>query len=184
MSINNHFCVWLEGLSGAGKSTIAAALQRQTGGYILDGDDLRQGLNSGLGFSSDDRRENVRRAAHVARILWDAGVSPIVALTTPMQQGRDEAREMFPDGSFIEVWVATPLWICESRDPKGIYSRARKGEINTIVGLDIPFETPVCPDVVIHPGCTVDEAVSHIIKALQPSVSSQQHITQRYVLNA
>ena len=160
--MTNNVCVWLEGLPDAGKSTVAIALQKKIGGYILDGDDLRKGLNQGLGFSINDRIENVRRTAHAAKMLWEAGVMPIVAITAPMQLGRDDARGLFPRGRFIEVWLATPLHVCESRDTKGIYKRARNGEIKDMVGLDIPFEVPGSADLVIDEHCTVGESVSLI----------------------
>ena len=150
--------VWLTGLSASGKSTIATELERQlvTAGrpaYLLDGDNLRHGLNSDLGFSAGDRTENVRRVGEVARLFADAGVIAIVSLISPYQADRDQARAQHTAAGleFVEVFVDTPLEICEARDPKGMYARARAGEIRGFTGIDDPYETPDHPDVVLHP---------------------------------
>lgn len=145
--------VWLTGLSGSGKSTIAVELERQLieagrPAYLLDGDNLRHGLNGDLGFSAEDRNENVRRVAHVARLFCDAGVVAVVPLISPYRAGRDLARELHEaaDLPFVEVFVDTPLEICEQRDPKGLYHKARAGEITGMTGIDDPYEAPTSPD--------------------------------------
>lgn len=145
--------VWLTGLSGSGKSTIAVELERQLiesgrPGYLLDGDNMRQGLNGDLGFSADDRDENVRRVAHVARLFADAGMVAIVPLISPYRAARDFARSLHEAAGlpFVEVFVDTPLEECERRDPKGLYKKARAGEITGMTGIDDPYEAPLSPD--------------------------------------
>lgn len=150
--------VWLTGLSGSGKSTIAVELERLLvvagrPAYRLDGDDLRHGLNADLGFSGMDRVENVRRAAEVARLFAHAGIVAVVALISPYRAGRDDARRIHRASglAFVEVFVDTPLAECERRDPKGLYVKARAGELAGFTGIDAPYETPVSPDLVLTP---------------------------------
>ena len=150
--------VWLTGLSGSGKSTVAVALERLLvaagrPAYRLDGDNLRHGLNADLGFSAADRDENVRRAGEVARLLADAGVVAIVPLISPYRAGRDRARALHAaDGiPFVEVFVDTPIEECERRDPKGLYAKARAGEITGFTGVDDPYEAPTAPELVLTP---------------------------------
>ncbi|PRX50163.1 adenylylsulfate kinase /sulfate adenylyltransferase subunit 1 [Prauserella shujinwangii] len=150
--------VWITGLSASGKSTIAAELERRLvaegrPAYLLDGDNLRHGLNSDLGFSSADRAENVRRTGEVARLFADSGVIAIVSLISPYRADRDRVRAAHADAGlpFVEVFVDTPLELCESRDPKGLYARARRGEITGFTGIDDPYEAPSSPDVVLRP---------------------------------
>lgn len=148
--------VWFTGLSGAGKSTLSFALERELAqlGFdaeMLDGDELRQGLCRDLGFSTGDRLENVRRIAHVAKLLARNGRIVLVAVISPYQQGRDMARSILP--SMIEVFVDAPLATCEERDPKRLYEMARCGLIKNFTGIDSPYEIPVCPDVI----CRTDE---------------------------
>lgn len=145
--------VWLTGLSGSGKSTIAAELERQLvadgrPAYLLDGDNLRHGLNGDLGFSAADRDENVRRVAHVARLFCDAGLVAIVPLISPYRAARDLARALHGAAGlpFVEVFVDTPLEVCQQRDPKGLYARARAGEITGMTGIDDPYEPPLTPE--------------------------------------
>jgi bifunctional enzyme CysN/CysC len=145
--------VWLTGLSGSGKSTIAVELERQliAGGrpaYLLDGDNIRHGLNGDLGFSAEDRHENVRRVAHVARLFADAGLVAIVPVISPYRAARQLARELHQAAGvpFFEVFVDTPLEVCEQRDPKGLYARARSGEISGMTGIDDPYEAPENPE--------------------------------------
>lgn len=140
-------CVWLTGLSGAGKSTLANELDRQLhqlGRHtmLLDGDNVRQGLCKDLGMSETDRAENIRRVAEVARLMTDAGLIVIAAFISPFQRDRDDARALFPDGEFVEVFVHTPLSVCEERDPKGLYRKARAGEIRDFTGISSPYEEP------------------------------------------
>ena len=146
--------VWLTGLSGAGKSTIADRLEQSlheagTHTYVLDGDNLRQGINRDLGFDDTDRVENIRRAAEVARLMVDAGLVVIVSMISPFRAERHMARELMDDGEFIEVFVDTPLSVCEQRDHKNLYSRARRGEIRNFTGIDSPYEAPETPELTL-----------------------------------
>lgn len=150
--------VWFTGLSGSGKSSVAAACERLLveGGrpaYVLDGDNLRQGLNGDLGFSAADRTENVRRVGHVARLLADAGVIALVPLISPYRADRDRVRGLHDEAGvpFVEVFVDTPIELCEQRDPKGLYAKARAGEITGFTGIDDPYEAPGSPELVLTP---------------------------------
>ncbi|HEY9556001.1 MAG TPA: adenylyl-sulfate kinase [Acidimicrobiales bacterium] len=158
---------WLTGLSGSGKSTVAAACERllvASGrpAYVLDGDNLRLGLNGDLGFSEEDRTENVRRVAHVARLMADAGVVVLVPLISPYRSGRDEARAIHAEARlpFVEVYVDTPLELCEQRDPKGLYKLARAGQIQHFTGLDAPYEPPTHPELTLRPDDGTPEAMA------------------------
>ena len=150
--------VWFTGLSGSGKSTVAAEVERAlvTAGrpaYLLDGDNLRHGLNADLGFSAGDRSENIRRVGEVARLFADAGVVALVPVISPYRADRAAARAIH-DGvglRFVEVFVDTPLEVCEARDPKGLYKLARRGEITGFTGVDDPYETPPEPDLRLTP---------------------------------
>ena len=143
--------VWLTGLSASGKSTIAAAFERRmvSAGrvaYVLDGDNVRRGLCGDLGFSPADRDENIRRAGQVAALFADAGVVAVVAFISPYRAARRRAREMVPPGRFVEAFVDTTLEECERRDPKGLYRKARAGEIDDFTGVDAPYEVPASPE--------------------------------------
>lgn len=151
----NSPVIWLTGLSGSGKSTIANQLAKdlhKSGKlvYILDGDNVRMGLNSDLGFSDNDRKENIRRIAEVAKLMSDAGIITITSFISPFIEERQKAKEIIGTENFVEVWISTPLEICESRDPKGLYKRARSGEIPYFTGIDSPYENPVNPDIKIE----------------------------------
>lgn len=144
-------CIWLTGLSGAGKSSLAQALGTQLAAHglrysLLDGDVLRGGLNSDLGFSAADRAQSVRRTAHVARLMVDAGVIAVVALISPYRADRAAARALFVPGTFVEVFVDTPLAVCEQRDTKGLYAKARKQQITDMTGIGSAYEAPLSPD--------------------------------------
>ncbi|QSX41423.1 adenylyl-sulfate kinase [Shewanella cyperi] len=146
--------LWFTGLSGAGKSTLAGALEsalheRGVHSYLLDGDNVRHGLCKDLGFSADDRRENIRRVGEVAKLMLDAGLIVLSAFVSPQRAERELVRELVADGEFIEVHVATPLEVCESRDPKGLYQKARAGEIKDFTGISAPYEAPVGAELVI-----------------------------------
>jgi bifunctional enzyme CysN/CysC len=150
--------VWLTGLSGSGKSTVAAEVERKLvrGGrpaYLLDGDNLRHGLNADLGFSAADRAENVRRVGEVARLFADAGLVAVVSLVSPYRADRDRVRALHLAAGlrFVEVFVDTPLTVCEARDPKGMYARARAGLIRGFTGVDDPYEAPAEPELVLLP---------------------------------
>jgi adenylylsulfate kinase len=146
--------IWLTGLSGSGKSTIANELSirfQEEGklSYILDGDNVRMGLNKDLGFSDDDRKENIRRIAEVSKLLSDAGVIVITAFISPFIQEREEAKKITGEENFIEIFVSASLEVCEERDPKGLYKKARSGEIRMFTGIDSPYESPINPDLTI-----------------------------------
>ena len=150
--------VWFTGLSGSGKSTVAVEVEHRlvAGGrpaYLLDGDNLRQGLNGDLGFSADDRTENVRRVGEVARLFADAGVVALVPVISPYVADRDRVRaiHVLAGLPFLEVFVDTPLDVCEARDPKGLYAKARAGEITGFTGIDDPYEAPPSPDLRLTP---------------------------------
>jgi bifunctional enzyme CysN/CysC len=168
--------IWLTGLSGAGKSTIAQALERDLyhrgmHTYVLDGDNIRHGLNSNLGFSPDDRVENIRRVSEVAKLMADAGTVVITAFISPYRMDRRRAREIALEGNaeFIEVFVDAPLEVCEARDPKNLYKKARAGEILEFTGIDAPYEAPDDPEIVVHTDKqTVDESVATILEQLLP----------------
>ncbi len=166
--------VWLTGLSGSGKSTVANALAVHLTGmgaltYTLDGDNLRHGLNGDLGFSADDRTENVRRVGEVARLFADAGVIALVPLISPYRAGRDHARALHDAAGlvFLEVFVDTPLDVCEQRDPKGLYAKARSGELPGFTGIDDPYEPPLSPELVIAGGVVpVARAAAQVVDQL------------------
>lgn len=149
--------VWFTGLSGSGKSTVANLLEKRLTAegkhtFILDGDNIRQGLNSDLDFSDESRSENVRRVAEVARLMAEAGLVVLVALISPFKNERAIARTIAGDIAFIEAYMDTPLKICEERDAKGLYARARAGEIKNFTGIDSGFEVPECPDIALDAG--------------------------------
>jgi bifunctional enzyme CysN/CysC len=168
--------VWLTGLSGAGKSTIAQSLERdlfQRGmhTYVLDGDNIRHGLTSNLGFSPDDRVENIRRVSEVAKLMADAGTVVITAFISPYRMDRSRAREIALEGNaeFIEVFVDAPLEVCEARDPKNLYKKARAGQIRQFTGIDAPYEAPKDPEIVVRTDQqSVDESVATILEQLLP----------------
>jgi len=165
--------IWLTGLSGAGKSTVATELERELFGmglhtYILDGDNIRHGLSANLGFSPEDRTENIRRVGEVARLLMDAGVLVITAFISPYRDDRRLARSLVNDAEFIEVHVDAPLEVCEQRDPKGLYKKARAGQIANFTGISAPYEAPEKPEIVVHTDKqTPAECVAHIIDFLK-----------------
>jgi adenylyl-sulfate kinase len=167
--------VWLTGLSGAGKSTVAEALeqalQRQSRPvYVLDGDKVRTGLCSDLGFSPEDRKENIRRIAGVAQLFADAGIICIVAFISPYRADRDRARALLPEGQFIEVYLSTPLEVCERRDVKGLYAKARAGLVSDFTGISAPYEAPLKPELELRTDqlnleqC-VDQLLARVVQA-------------------
>jgi bifunctional enzyme CysN/CysC len=166
--------LWFTGLSGSGKSTIATEVERLlvTAGrptYLLDGDNLRLGLNADLGFTTADRDENIRRVGEVARLFADAGVVAIVPVISPYRAGRDRARAVHDAAglAFVEVYVDTPLEECERRDPKGLYAKARRGEIKNFTGIDDPYEAPLAPELVLRPvDGTAAELAAQVVRSL------------------
>jgi len=165
--------IWLTGLSGAGKSTIAFELERQLVAqghacYVLDGDNVRHGLGSDLGFDPRDRHENIRRVAHVAQLMNDAGLIVIAALISPMHADRAMARDIIGAGSFIETYVSASVATCAGRDPKGLYAKALAGEIPAFTGISAPYETPVNPELVIDTASlTLSDSVARIFSYLR-----------------
>lgn len=146
--------VWFTGLSGSGKSSIADRLEQKLHclghrTYLLDGDNVRHGLNRDLGFSDQDRVENIRRVAEVAKLMVDAGLIVIAAFISPFRSERELARQLLEDGEFLEVFVDTPLEVCEARDPKGLYRKARAGELENFTGIDSAYEVPGAADIVL-----------------------------------
>jgi bifunctional enzyme CysN/CysC len=166
--------VWLTGLSGSGKSTIAVAveaalLERGRHAYLLDGDNLRHGLNGNLGFSAEDRAENVRRVAEVAKLFADAGTVTLVSLVSPYAADRAHARAAHLEAGlrFVEVFVDTPLEECERRDPKGLYAKARAGELKGMTGIDDPYEPPPSPELTLRPAeQSIEQSVTAVVSAV------------------
>jgi bifunctional enzyme CysN/CysC len=173
--------VWFTGLSGAGKSTIAQALERDLFArgmhtYVLDGDNIRHGLNVNLGFAPEDRVENIRRVSEVAKLMADSGVIAITAFISPYRMDRRRAREIALEGNaeFVEVFVDAPLAVCEARDPKNLYKKARAGEIREFTGIDAPYEPPEDAEIVVHTDRqTVNESVATILEGLLPRLRPQ-----------
>lgn len=167
--------LWLTGLSGSGKSTIASALEaalmrRGVAAYRLDGDTLRTGLNAGLGFAPADRSENIRRIAEVAKLFADAGLVAIASAISPFRADRDAARRTHEDAglSFFEVFVDTPLEVCEARDPKGLYKKARSGQLPGFTGIDSPYEAPLRAELVLRSGHdAIDACAAACLDTLQ-----------------
>ena len=165
--------LWLTGLSGSGKSTVAVAaeqalVQRGRLAYVLDGDNVRHGLNKNLGFSPEDRTENIRRIAEVAKLFTDSGVIVLTSFISPYRADRDAARAIFGEGDFVEVFVSTSLETCEARDPKGLYKKARAGQIPEFTGISAPYEAPERPELVLDTGkLAVPESVAALIRYLE-----------------
>jgi len=154
-------CIWFTGLSGSGKSTLAMALEKKLFDqgiktYVLDGDNIRHGLNSNLDFSPEDRTENIRRIGEVAKLFVDAGIIVLSAFISPYKKDRDRVRNILGENEFIEVFVDADINTCESRDPKGLYQKARAGEINDFTGISSPYERPVNPEIIIDNGKNSD----------------------------
>jgi adenylylsulfate kinase len=173
--------IWLVGLSGSGKSTMARGLENELHklGYltqILDGDNLRNGINNNLAFSEEDRKENIRRAAEVSKLFAHCGVITICSLISPTQEIRKMAKSIIGQDKYFEVFISCPIEVCESRDVKGLYEKARKGEIKNFTGIDSPFEEPVNPDLVIKTDINSldychNQLVENILEKIKPENS-------------
>lgn len=164
--------LWFTGLSGSGKSSIANAVEKKLvelgkHTYLMDGDNVRHGLCRDLGFSISDRYENIRRIGEVSNLMLDAGLIVLVAFISPFRSNRDAVRNMVMEGEFIEIFIDTPLSVCESRDPKGLYKKARAGEIKNFTGIDSPYEAPLSPEISIeNHEISIDGAANEVIKYL------------------
>jgi len=166
-------CVlWFTGLSGAGKSTLAHAVEEllyQQGcrTFVLDGDNVRHGLSSNLGFSEDDRRENIRRIGEMAKLMMEAGVIAITAFISPFRDDRETVRNLMPHGDFLEIYCKASLEVCESRDVKGFYKKARSGEIKNYTGINSPYEAPINPELTVQTGSApLSECATQVIQLL------------------
>ena len=172
---NNHhsFVLWFTGLSGSGKSTVANAVAKRLfeddiNNYVLDGDNIRFGINKDLGFSDEDRKENIRRIGEVSKLFVDSGQVVLTAFISPFQEDRNRVRELLEEDEFIEVYIKCSLTACEARDPKGLYEKARKGIIKDFTGISSPYEEPVNPEVVVDTEQnTVEECVEKIVHYLK-----------------
>ncbi|SDL94554.1 adenylyl-sulfate kinase [Sediminibacillus halophilus] len=173
--LNNHksCALWFTGYSGSGKSTLANELDYQLHKlgirtFVLDGDNIRHGLNKELGFSPKDRVENIRRVGEVAKLFVDSGQIVMTAFISPYRKDRDQVRKLFEEGEFHEIFIDCPFDVCESRDPKGLYQKARQGTIRDFTGIDSPYQAPINPELTIDTEhCTVKEAAQTIIKYLE-----------------
>lgn len=171
----NGILIWFTGLSGSGKSTIASELEMRLYNmgrltYLLDGDNVRHGLNSNLGFTKEDRIENIRRIAEVCKLFVDSGIITISTFISPFKEDRDNVRKLLGK-DFVEVYVDCPIEVCESRDPKGIYKKARNGEIKDFTGVDSPYEVPDNPEIVVSTNLdTVQQCVNKILDFLSCKV--------------
>jgi adenylylsulfate kinase len=165
--------IWLTGLSGSGKSTVATAAEQVVLGkgklaYVLDGDNVRHGLNKNLGFSPEDRTENIRRIGEVAKLFNDSGVVVFTAFISPYREDRDAVRELMAEGDFVEVLVDADVATCEDRDPKGLYKKARAGEIPEFTGISAPYEAPERPELVLDTGVqSLQESVEQLVGYLE-----------------
>jgi adenylylsulfate kinase len=172
--LGQHGCtIWLTGLSGSGKSTIAVAAEKALSErgrltYILDGDNIRMGLNSNLGFSPEDRTENIRRIGEVSKLFTDAGVIVFSSFISPYRADRDAVREIMGEGDFIEAWVQATVETCEGRDVKGLYKKARAGEIPEFTGISAPYEEPKAAELILDTnGQSIEESVAQLVAFLE-----------------
>jgi adenylylsulfate kinase len=172
----NHLpaVLWFTGLSGSGKSTIADKVEQlllnnyQAHTYLLDGDNIRNGINQDLSFGNQDRSENIRRVAEISSLMFDAGLIVLTAFISPFRQDRNLVRNKIPTGNFIEIFVDCPIDVCESRDPKGLYKKARAGEITQFTGISSPYESPNNPEITIKSNLfSIDECATMVINVLE-----------------
>ena len=168
--------IWLTGLSGSGKTTLALALEKELfsqGRFamILDGDNIRSGINNNLGFTADERKENIRRIAEVSKLFATAGIITIAAFISPTVEIRQMARGIIGNQDYFEVYISTPIEVCEERDVKGLYKKARRGEISDFTGISSPYDDPLNPDIIINTdGKPVDECIAKIIAQIQDRI--------------
>lgn len=166
--------LWFTGLSGSGKSTIANEVEKRLNlmnrhTFLLDGDNVRHGLNKDLGFTEADRIENIRRVGEVTKLMADAGLIVLTAFISPFRAEREMVRQMLPGGEFIEIFVDTPLAVAEARDVKGLYKKARSGQLKNFTGIDSPYEAPITPEIIVNTAkMTPAEAADHIIRTIMP----------------
>jgi adenylylsulfate kinase len=181
-NLNNHkgAVLWFTGLSGSGKSTLAHAVEEQLyqqgcRTYVLDGDNVRHGLSSNLSFSEEDRKENIRRIGEVAKLMMDAGIIVMTAFISPFIKDRADVRKLMPHGDFIEIYCNASLETCEKRDVKGLYKKARAGEIKNYTGIDSPYEAPEKPDLSVNTGnASLEESVNQVLSFL----ANRQYISK------
>jgi adenylylsulfate kinase len=174
-ALNDHrgIVIWFTGLSASGKSSVAHGVEtrlyeRGVRTYVLDGDNIRHGLNANLGFTPEDREENIRRIGHVAKLFADAGVVVMTAFISPYRNDRDRVRELLEAGNFIEVFVDCPVDVCEQRDPKGLYKKAKAGQIPEFTGISAPYEAPEKPEVHLDAGTlSIDACAEDVVKYLE-----------------
>jgi len=177
-TLNNHrsFVIWFTGLSGSGKSTIAHELEKKLynlgcRSYVLDGDNIRHGLTSDLGFCEEDRRENIRRVGEVAKLMVDSGVVVLTAFISPFESDRKFVRSLFKDGDFIEVYCKADIKTCEMRDVKGLYKKARSGEIKNYTGIDSPYQVPSDTDLVVDTyELSVNKSVLQVLELIKQKI--------------
>lgn len=173
--------LWFTGLSGSGKSTVANAVESKLlslgkHSYLLDGDNVRHGLNKDLGFNDDDRVENIRRIGEVAKLFVDSGAIVLTAFISPFVADREQVRDLMAEGQFLEVFIDTPLEVCEQRDPKGLYKKARAGEIKNFTGIDSEYEVPLSPEIHVKTaGKSVEECAEFVVAQL----TDQGYLTLR-----
>lgn len=176
---HNAFLLWFTGLSGSGKSTIANAVEKtlvEKGihTYTLDGDNVRKGLNSDLAFSPEDRKENIRRIAEVANLMMDAGLVVLGAFVSPYEKDRANIKQIVGVSQYVEIFVNTPIEVCENRDVKGLYTKARAGEISNFTGIDAPYEAPSHPDIEVDTTkVSVEDAVEMVIRHIENKLSEE-----------
>jgi adenylylsulfate kinase len=180
-------CIWYTGLSGSGKSTIARKVEEKLfelgiSTYVLDGDNVRHGLNKNLGFSPEDRAENIRRIGEVAKLFADAGILVMTAFISPYKSDRDTVRESLPDGDFVEVFIDATIETCEERDVKGLYKKARAGEIKEFTGISAPYESPDKPELIIN--TTEDDNIERNADKVLKFLFENSYISKKNGLSA